>query len=225
MLPLQGFWIFLIYIITSQTACRNLWRSLLGKPQLPRKNSAYASSLSYDDTTGSGNNSDWDAKAGAENSVGIGMKNLGKKVAHVAAPHHHHQHPGGHCPDDTVTTHIPVIVTAGPAGPTHIPYNPPVIPSEGGRKSGGRIERFVTRRGSVKIPDAPHDPNDVGTDTASSGDVDSFGDGFDNVEIRSKDDSLTDLTSGTRDYHQALSPTVHGGSGSNTKQPHRQYRR
>lgn len=37
-LPLQGFWNAVVYIITSQTACRNLYRSLVGKPELPRKN-------------------------------------------------------------------------------------------------------------------------------------------------------------------------------------------
>ncbi|KAK4690704.1 hypothetical protein P7C71_g6149, partial [Lecanoromycetidae sp. Uapishka_2] len=36
--PMQGFWNAVVYIITSQTACRNLWRSMRGKPELPRKN-------------------------------------------------------------------------------------------------------------------------------------------------------------------------------------------
>lgn len=38
-LPLQGFFNAVIYIITSQTACRNLWRSMTGAQQLPRKSS------------------------------------------------------------------------------------------------------------------------------------------------------------------------------------------
>ena len=37
-LPLQGFLNFCVYVITSQTAVRNLFRSLLGKEELPRKN-------------------------------------------------------------------------------------------------------------------------------------------------------------------------------------------
>lgn len=38
-LPLQGFFNAVVYIITSQTACRNLWRSMTGGQELPRKNS------------------------------------------------------------------------------------------------------------------------------------------------------------------------------------------
>lgn len=38
-LPLQGFLNAVVYIITSQTACRNLWRSMTGAQELPRKNS------------------------------------------------------------------------------------------------------------------------------------------------------------------------------------------
>ena len=37
--PLQGFFNTLVYIVTSQTACRNLWRGMTGKSQLPRKDS------------------------------------------------------------------------------------------------------------------------------------------------------------------------------------------
>jgi len=37
-LPLQGFLNAVVYIITSQTACRNLWRSVTGAQELPRKN-------------------------------------------------------------------------------------------------------------------------------------------------------------------------------------------
>ncbi|KAL9102954.1 MAG: hypothetical protein Q9163_001941 [Psora crenata] len=37
-LPLQGFWNACVYIITSQTAVRNLLRSIIGKPELSRKN-------------------------------------------------------------------------------------------------------------------------------------------------------------------------------------------
>lgn len=37
-LPLQGFWNALVYVVTSQTACRNLWRSATGAQELlPRK--------------------------------------------------------------------------------------------------------------------------------------------------------------------------------------------
>lgn len=36
-LPLQGFWNALVYVVTSQTACRNLWRSVTGAQELPRK--------------------------------------------------------------------------------------------------------------------------------------------------------------------------------------------
>lgn len=39
-LPLQGFWNALVYMITSQTACRNLWRSATGAQELPRKSDA-----------------------------------------------------------------------------------------------------------------------------------------------------------------------------------------
>ncbi|KAL6719300.1 hypothetical protein ACLMJK_003539 [Lecanora helva] len=38
-LPLQGFLNAIVYIITSQTACRNLWRSVSGAQELPRKHS------------------------------------------------------------------------------------------------------------------------------------------------------------------------------------------
>ena len=38
-LPLQGFWNCCVYIITSQTAVRNLFRSFRGQAELPRKNS------------------------------------------------------------------------------------------------------------------------------------------------------------------------------------------
>lgn len=41
-LPLQGFFNAIVYIITSQTACRNLWRSRTGAQELPRKNSTVA---------------------------------------------------------------------------------------------------------------------------------------------------------------------------------------
>lgn len=44
-LPLQGFFNAVVYIITSQTASRNLWRSMTGAQQLPRKNSAVAGSM------------------------------------------------------------------------------------------------------------------------------------------------------------------------------------
>ncbi len=44
-LPLQGFFNAVIYIITSQTASRNLWRSMTGAQQLPRKNSTVAGSM------------------------------------------------------------------------------------------------------------------------------------------------------------------------------------
>ena len=37
-LPLQGFFNALVYIITSQTACRNLWRGMWGKGELPIRN-------------------------------------------------------------------------------------------------------------------------------------------------------------------------------------------
>ena len=37
LLPLQGFFNFWVYVITSQTAVRNLFRAFTGKPQLPRK--------------------------------------------------------------------------------------------------------------------------------------------------------------------------------------------
>ena len=36
-LPLQGFWNFCVYVITSQTAVRNLFRPFMGKEVLPRK--------------------------------------------------------------------------------------------------------------------------------------------------------------------------------------------
>ena len=39
-LPLQGFFNAIVYMITSQTACRNLWRSMTGAHELPRKSSA-----------------------------------------------------------------------------------------------------------------------------------------------------------------------------------------
>lgn len=38
-LPLQGFWNALVYVVTSQTACRDLWRSVTGAQVLPRKSS------------------------------------------------------------------------------------------------------------------------------------------------------------------------------------------
>ena len=38
-LPLQGFLNSIVYIVTSQTACRNLWRRLTGGQELPRKTS------------------------------------------------------------------------------------------------------------------------------------------------------------------------------------------
>ena len=38
-LPLQGFFNATVYAITSQTACRNLWRSMTGAEELPRKSS------------------------------------------------------------------------------------------------------------------------------------------------------------------------------------------
>ena len=41
-LPLQGFFNSLVYIVTSQTACRNLWRSMTGAQALPRKDSVVA---------------------------------------------------------------------------------------------------------------------------------------------------------------------------------------
>ena len=41
-LPLQGFFNAVVYIVTSQTACRNLWRSVTGAQELPRKNSTTA---------------------------------------------------------------------------------------------------------------------------------------------------------------------------------------
>lgn len=44
-LPLQGFFNAIIYIISSQTACRNLWRSMTGAHELPRKNSVVSGSL------------------------------------------------------------------------------------------------------------------------------------------------------------------------------------
>ena len=37
LLPLQGFFNFWVYVITSQTAVRNLFRALTGKPALPRR--------------------------------------------------------------------------------------------------------------------------------------------------------------------------------------------
>lgn len=44
-LPLQGFFNAIIYIISSQTACRNLWRSMTGAHELPRKNSVLSGSV------------------------------------------------------------------------------------------------------------------------------------------------------------------------------------
>lgn len=41
-LPLQGFLNAIVYAITSQTACRNLWRSMTGAQQLPRKSNTVA---------------------------------------------------------------------------------------------------------------------------------------------------------------------------------------
>ncbi|KAK4696564.1 hypothetical protein P7C71_g1385, partial [Lecanoromycetidae sp. Uapishka_2] len=38
-LPLQGFLNAIVYVITSQTACKNLWRSMTGAQELPRKSS------------------------------------------------------------------------------------------------------------------------------------------------------------------------------------------
>jgi hypothetical protein len=43
-LPLQGFFNAVIYIVTSQTASRNLWRSMTGAQELPRKNSTVTGS-------------------------------------------------------------------------------------------------------------------------------------------------------------------------------------
>ncbi|KAL9072509.1 MAG: hypothetical protein Q9161_003521 [Pseudevernia consocians] len=40
-LPLQGFWNALVYVVTSQTACRDLWRSVTGAQVLPRKSSVH----------------------------------------------------------------------------------------------------------------------------------------------------------------------------------------
>lgn len=37
MLPLQGFWNALVYIVTSQTACADLWREVTGAQELPTK--------------------------------------------------------------------------------------------------------------------------------------------------------------------------------------------
>ena len=31
MLPLQGFWNALVYVVTSRTACGNLWREMVGR--------------------------------------------------------------------------------------------------------------------------------------------------------------------------------------------------
>ncbi|KAL2044430.1 hypothetical protein N7G274_003135 [Stereocaulon virgatum] len=39
-LPLQGFLNAVVYVITSQTACRNLWRSITGGQELSRKSSS-----------------------------------------------------------------------------------------------------------------------------------------------------------------------------------------
>ena len=39
-LPLQGFWNAIVYVITSQTACRNLWRSVTGRQELPRQDTS-----------------------------------------------------------------------------------------------------------------------------------------------------------------------------------------
>ena len=50
-LPLQGFWNCVIYIITSQTAVRNLVRAILGKPRLERK-TAYLNESGLDAPTG-----------------------------------------------------------------------------------------------------------------------------------------------------------------------------
>ena len=36
--PSQGFWNAVVYVIMSQTACRNLGRAVLGRPELPRRN-------------------------------------------------------------------------------------------------------------------------------------------------------------------------------------------
>ena len=38
MFPSQGFWNAVLYVITSQTVCRNLGRTMTGRPELPRRN-------------------------------------------------------------------------------------------------------------------------------------------------------------------------------------------
>jgi len=59
-LPLQGFWNACVYIITSQTACRNLYRAVVGKQELPRKSDYWG---------------DLDAAGGGG---GVGMTSLAK---------------------------------------------------------------------------------------------------------------------------------------------------
>lgn len=47
-LPLQGFWNALVYIVTSQTACVDLWREVTGAQELPTKRGRRAKSDGLD---------------------------------------------------------------------------------------------------------------------------------------------------------------------------------
>ena len=70
-LPLQGFWNTCVYIITSQTACKNLIRSMRGKPELPRRN-AYVDDSDLD-------------KAGNDPGRSLPKKGVNKAIDKVAA--------------------------------------------------------------------------------------------------------------------------------------------
>lgn len=63
-LPLQGFFNAIVYCVTSQTACRNLWRSMVGKPEIPMRN------ISTMGVTGKG----WNSRMG---SLGKGGGEMG----------------------------------------------------------------------------------------------------------------------------------------------------
>ncbi|MCJ1451450.1 hypothetical protein MMC28_001787 [Mycoblastus sanguinarius] len=56
-LPLQGFWNVIVYIITSQRACRNLWRSFICREEIPQQNITLADDVPLKNTSRSGTDS------------------------------------------------------------------------------------------------------------------------------------------------------------------------
>jgi len=101
-LPLQGFWNAIVYIITSHIACRNLWRSMTGKPHLPATNS-YEGGVDYGHAAAKSTMDSNMTMASFSKGSGDGFaKEMGAKLGRFTNRKESHRLPG----DDTSITSL-----------------------------------------------------------------------------------------------------------------------